>query len=631
MSFTSSDILRQFNERRDKEYENEDQYYMEEELADQLVHEWDTVKMMMEDCEFSLQTMLAYPSFCENKLNRLLRTEFFDIKIINTIQCVLISLFNLKLTNISFQDWIHYWINNLYLAEANSEESKILGYFGSIANAVTIKTPRRASSPHRTAHEIFVAFVATNKLRGIIPNFAYVFFGFSCSKPLFPSPMGSKREPVAYCNSVDPTTNVSYVIYEKVQSYPGAPASVVLSDYIAKCTPEFFLNIYLQILYALHLAYIKYGFTHYNLNTDNIELRFLLSEVYIPYETDHVAAGQKEFIRTNCIATITDYSMSRVVYVNHSYGISGFKKYGIDPRKPYPLYDAYKLFMFCMVLAKSTNKDLFKLGEKLYSLFNTKETLESALQSQYDIHYSIFPIKEFPDPKNEHYSYIYRGTSNLTCLATAIRSLVNPGFIIDVTPSRGIISCESLGECRPKDEDVYSAIFCKNQKVISSIQFTYCLELLQQSGNLEEVELFVNKFKPDAERVNKEETEQLSQQISKLINEMSTLNVNSFKTLSPNKNSIDAYIQHLNTFAISVQQFQLCQFLYKTLRQMGEVYKLDTLNPEETFSSIRGYFRNWIQDFAKVYEVVSRVPLNANVGNIYKIRDYEMLLTINFS
>lgn len=631
-SLRSIYLLEEYTSRQNKEYIDEDTAQLEKEFIDQLNHEWETVNIMMEPCDYSVQVMNQIPNFCENKLVRLLRTEFFDENVMTRIQCIITALFKLRLDNISFQNWVRYWINNLYLLEANSEESTLLSYFGSIQNSFIIKIPRNYSSPYRTAHEIFVAYTSTNKLRQKIPNFAYVFTGFLCSKPLFPLPIGSERQPTSFCTSTSQKTNVSYVIYEKIQSYPGAPETTNLTRYITKCSATQFLNIYLQILYSLHMAYKSYGFTHYNLNTDKVEIRFLLSENTIAYETDNIANEEIEYLETDSIATITDYSFARVVYVNHSYGVSGHYQQGINPRQGHPLYDAYKLFMFSMYIAMSTNKEVFALGEKIYPLFNANnETLTAALKAQHSIYYSIYPLTTFPVTETKEWYTIFKGTTQLTALANAIRSITIPDFISKTKPFSGLLSCTTLGGCRSSEEDISKIIFCKSNKLTSSYQFTLRLELMQQNGQLEEIKTFVNHVKADIPDINNQETANLSNNISSLSSLMTNLTSDAFDTLSPNKQSIDLYAKNLGILSTIIQRFQECQFHYYTILKMDDVYGLTTIDPTQTFESIRIYISKWLEAFKTVYEITEKVPMTRNVENLPKIKNYSLLLTTPLS
>lgn len=247
-------------------------------------------------------------------------------------------------------------------------------------DTILIKAPREASEYSMAAanHELVVGKVM-NKLRAYIPNFAYVLGSFECGPPVVTSPTSKKDNGklISWCRG---GRKVRYIIYEFIQN------AVSLHDYLKTCSVQEFMDIYLQMNYALMTAYNENGFTHNDLHLENILVRSVpgFEEFYIPYEGDYVYGSK--------IATFIDYGLSHVYITDESGARTSvgmkdtggpetnvdFTQYGIYADKPNPIRDCYSLLLNCLFTLKHYNKDesVYKKAKGLVHYFH--DTTESA-------------------------------------------------------------------------------------------------------------------------------------------------------------------------------------------------------------------------------------------------------------
>jgi serine/threonine protein kinase len=286
-----------------------------------------------------------------------------------------------------------------------------------------------------------VGLYGTNRLRPFIPNFAYIYGGVKCSPPIF----GENDEVVDWCNNNK--NSVNYILYENVNP------SISIKKFISKCSVDEFLNIFLQILYALDFAHKKIDFTHYDLHGSNILLRIPNAnepdKLYqIPYKTEN----GWEYITTRYIPTFIDYGMSH--FRNESlkreenidnFGIFNFLYLSINPNRSWIMYDVYKILMWVFIYADNTNKPVADVIRYIYKFFNYKDDLKTLIEEQYECYYSI--------PYTEN-------TYNLFTIDKLIKHIksnksLNFDFISKERNSEQLLKCEDL--CIKK-EDLYNKI-----------------------------------------------------------------------------------------------------------------------------------------------------------------------------
>ena len=342
---------------------------------------------------------------------------FYNPKIMQIAMCLTDSIFYtppLPVGEVSANERIKEWLRNLRRIGGESVEGYALSTDLEDANSVfIIKTPRNPIFD--LLHEYFVG-LQLNRLRRKVPNFTYVFGGFKCSSAILTGP--DNREVAAWCNT-NLDAVVDYIVYENIA--PG----ISMKEYSQTATFANWLDKYLQVLYALHLANVTSGFTHYDLHFENVLIRKLPKKYSFLYTTER---GQ-EYINTDGVATIIDYGKSNIMYENMNYGISTEKDYGVQPAV-FPLHDAYKLLCFCMLsMANAKNVEAFNKASVILNFF-TSEDAVSVLNNQINYYYYL------------PYTDATKSISLLT-LTDYIRKRLPNEVGISVRPNFDLLNCDS--------------------------------------------------------------------------------------------------------------------------------------------------------------------------------------------
>lgn len=203
-----------------------------------------------------------------------------------------------------------------------------------------IKTPQipNLQTSGNILHEYFVGAFGTNFLRGEIPNFAFVMGVFQCSPPYI-----DKKKALTYCQNDNVNNQVYYVLYENITD------SMSFAEFISKgCSYSDYLNVLCQIILALNLADEKLDFTHYDLHPENVLVKELPYEIYIPYPGG--------YLRTRHLAMIIDLGRSHIRVNGKSYGFSLIQG-GIFPDRPYYMYDIFKIVAGSLAVAAFDRRD----------------------------------------------------------------------------------------------------------------------------------------------------------------------------------------------------------------------------------------------------------------------------------
>jgi hypothetical protein len=116
-----------------------------------------------------------------------------------------------------------------------------------------------------------------------------------------------------------------------------------------------FINIYVQILFALEIAQRQYRFCHYDLHTKNYTLVISDTRVDITAE--------------NYIPMIIDYGLSSIQFNNEIIGTTHYRHAGIEKYLT-PCFDMYKLLYYCYLTTKGNLQR--QIGE-LFLFFGDKD------------------------------------------------------------------------------------------------------------------------------------------------------------------------------------------------------------------------------------------------------------------
>lgn len=309
------------------------------------------------------------------------------------------------------------FLTNVRMIPTKSERgyAMIVDLADQIDAAFVIKVERGdpdSWSKYAMRHEVVVGLIL-NKLRPIIPNFSYVFGSFECGGPILSlndrkfenadQKVDSKLyKPEIYAKDMNSKVTSwcrggkiqTYAVYENINN------SISMDTYVQTCTAQQFMDILIQIMYALKIAYERVGFTHYDLHTGNILVRDYDREAfYIPYEDRYVFA--------NKIATIIDYGMSHVYYSDPE-GIVGrdislglkepsgprgnlsMLKNGVYMDTPNPIVDCYKVLWYSLESMNRHKNPAFNDLKELIRFFHKEDSYNDIFVDTGDI-YGMLP------------------------------------------------------------------------------------------------------------------------------------------------------------------------------------------------------------------------------------------------
>jgi hypothetical protein len=345
-------------------------------------------------------------------------------------------------------------IRNLHKFGSESVNGYALtGELDEAHNLFVIKTPRTAEAEEDLLHETFVGLFAINKLRRKIPNMALIYGGFKCSKVVI-NPETNEVE--SYCA---PSPNlIPYVIYENISP------SKSFDEVIRTCTVNEFHSLYLQVLLATYIGSILVGYTHYDAHTGNwlirkinvpgiTDVRNTKGKFCIPYEDP--LTKKVLYVVADSVATAIDFGMTSINYKGVDIGCSliELEEFGITSG-PWPLHDAYKLFMFSALalITSKTNNKLLNEFRKIFRFFNKQETLEDAVKLQRKSYYSLPKTEKTADYSILDLITYIKQNCNVSDILLDSPSTVYP--ILECTSCStfaGVINDAYIREPNPKD------------------------------------------------------------------------------------------------------------------------------------------------------------------------------------
>ena len=193
----------------------------------------------------------------------------------------------------------------------------------------------KITSDKNSYREYYITYTELNKLRYLIPNFMMTYGQFKCLKP------SAHENTIQFKKMCQPKGNyINYTLYERI-------VGITLETYLI--SPKYshleFVNIFIQILFALEIGQQHSGFTHFDLHYDNIILRKSKSidqSVFINGLKYTHSTGEY-------IPVIIDYGHACVrKEIDGKWGFIGngdFPEYGMM-NFMIPGYDMYKIMCF---------------------------------------------------------------------------------------------------------------------------------------------------------------------------------------------------------------------------------------------------------------------------------------------
>lgn len=277
-------------------------------------------------------------------------------------------------------------------------------------------------------HEMFVSFFATNRLRKIVPNVQLCYAGIKATTPSNP-----KVETSTSTCPVDTPNHIDYLVMENLQG-------THMTQALKTCSLQNFLSWFIQIILTLEIGTIHFGFTHNNLNPDNILIVPSGSEVSIRYfhrnnnwvltkVSSFAMIGNFEMAHIKHkhvrITTHDDSEVHSLMYVNRSehFGPIGYDHQGIYYNETRPFYDIYKIMMWSLRILKQHNHQVFESAWSMSKFFGVAsiEELEKTLMDEERLSY-IYSSKVTDDERVRSISEL------LAIIGVEFQSILDPIF-----------------------------------------------------------------------------------------------------------------------------------------------------------------------------------------------------------
>jgi hypothetical protein len=486
------------------------------------------------------------------EFKNIIRDQFYNPEVMTAAMCVTNAIVYTNPAvggNLSDNERIRLWLRDLRRIGAESVEGYAMTAGVQDANQVFIVKAPRSIQNDELQHELFVGLFGLNPLRRSVPNFAYILGGFQCSPPLIDS---QSKEVVAFCNN--DRVNVNYVLYENV-----TPA-ITMREYISRCTPQEFVNKYLQILYALHEAWRACQFTHYDLHDENVLIRNVGDTgFYIKYRTERGT----EYLQSDAVATIIDYGLAHIKYEGKHYGIYNRIPWGVYPRRAFPMHDAYKLLLMSMrSMLQANNLATFNEAAKILRFFNKDESAIDIVRAQSKTYYYL-PMIETTE-KVTHWD-----------LAAYIRSVCNVNFIQSNPGNDKVLQCSGSHVCLSRSQ-VFNRIGV-NDKLHPSNLFEFydiATKMIDQGRKVEYKELLARFNYRQALIDGVREYNNMVIDLNRLISQLKVMPLNgaSLSTILtyPMMAQYRQYLTHVADVFDTLQQIDLHSAIIRSVAQAYE-------------------------------------------------------------
>lgn len=339
--------------------------------------------------DVTLDTKNVLESLDTKELKKTIDTLFYNADVMNAMSCIMESTF--ITSNYKKFDSQARQIRRWYDAVNTIGSRSISGVAMSTTmkdtpGIIVLKAPQNYKDNDSFVHELFVGLYGTNILRQYIPNFSYVFGGFTCNPPKV-----DDNHVTSWCIQTNGNIHTQYIAYEAI--FP----STSFNRYAKNATPEEYVLSYLQIVLALNLAEKQISFTHNDLHGSNVLMRTIKYVGSKPINGNFYLKmfdndGKEVYIYTDRIATIIDYGRCNIKYNDRYYG---FSTIGVTPNRTNTLIDCYRLLMTSAKSAmfskgKIVNDGLMGVISSILSYFNAKDSIEDIIKEQ-SKHYFILP------------------------------------------------------------------------------------------------------------------------------------------------------------------------------------------------------------------------------------------------
>lgn len=309
-----------------------------------------------------------------------LENGFYDPEFLRALSCVM----KLGLTvdkQLTASDYVkHFFTGAKRIGGLSAEGVAMMTGTKGVPSMFVIKAPQNPKADF-LVHEYFVAsggtvngftIIGTNWLRKVCLNYAQILGAFRCSPPIM-DPMS--RTLTSWCSTTNPTSFVNYVIYEKVDGSS-------LKGMIKTISAEEYITTIIQIAYALEIAQLYNGFTHYDLHDDNLIMRPLGSPALIPFV---IGESLTVYVESSYVPTIIDFGRCHIQSPAPAAEYAGAKtehfgyhsalqeEFGLLPSKSRPYYDIYKLIGFSLHSMAASQNPAFEQCWPIMGFFGLRD------------------------------------------------------------------------------------------------------------------------------------------------------------------------------------------------------------------------------------------------------------------
>ena len=206
--------------------------------------------------------------------------------------------------------------------------------------------------------EYIISYFSINKLRFIIPTFAYTYDIFSCKNTGYDGSLDLNN----FCdNSVNRNL---YTVMEKVNGNS-------VKDLFMKKSLNFqtWLEIFIQLLLSLEVAQRETNFTHFDLHYENVMVQTTKNSSY-NINIDNITYKIKN---SSLTPIIIDFGLSSVKIDEDTFGSFDFPEYGMLNFMVQG-YDMYKFLCFSLILAeKHFSKKDYKSMINLFNFYGVDD------------------------------------------------------------------------------------------------------------------------------------------------------------------------------------------------------------------------------------------------------------------
>lgn len=425
------------NQKYDPVNKVKDESWMDREMKIIRQSEFETLEQTDKiSCSPELQTLIQKSLHLLNpeKISDLVKTQFYNPDIMKTMSCLVMSLLD---DEFGYMEMLN---QSQVLKLVNKDHMIIFfsHFFQGKNKVLTFKYDQ-----DDIIHEGFIGLLALNKMREVIPTFAWTYGFTSCNLPIFSQKKG-KDIIVTACNQKVKQMNKDYI---------GLITEYVKGDTLTKfikspnINDRYLVSSLLTICYSLKYASEMFYYTHWDLHTDNILMRELDTNdnyIYLPNEKKYLWVGNK-------LATIIDYGFNSAKVDNRLFGHLR-PDLGINPLiSRSPLNDIFKLFIhmyknFLAYYFKNKNdpkrKQVLKSFQSIYfELVGAKDTNE--LQDFNNLllyqNYAIFPNQRVSSNQNDDITVVKFLTKSFVQLIDGLEKLI-PNLIVNQKP-KNVLSC----------------------------------------------------------------------------------------------------------------------------------------------------------------------------------------------